>query len=78
MEFTTHDDVSVEAIIRVLMDNADKGRELVRAVTPKLSDRKITCDAGCQTCLDTALITAPDARDPALVAKLDAVAGRVL
>ena len=74
----THDDVSVEAIIRVLIDNADKGRDLVRAVVPKLSDRRESCHAGCQTCLDTALITAPEARDPALVAKLDAVAGRVM
>ena len=74
----THDDVSVEAIIKVLMGNADKGRNLVRAVAPHLSTRNETCAAGCQTCLDTALITAPDARDPALLAKLDAVAGRVL
>ena len=73
----THDDVSVEAIIRVLMENADKGRNLVRAVAPRLSDRHETCAAGCQTCLDTALITAPEARDPALVARLEAVAGRV-
>ena len=74
----THDDVSVEAIIRVLLDNADKGRDLVRAVVPMLTDRHETCHAGCQTCLDAALITAPEARNPSMVAKLDAVAGRVL
>jgi 5'-methylthioadenosine phosphorylase len=73
-----HDAVSVDAVIKVLMANADKARTLVRTVTPALSDRKIACEAGCHTALNTALITAPDARDPAVLDKLDAVAGRVL
>jgi len=75
---TEHDDVTVETIIKVLMDNADKARALVREVVPMLSGRTETCHAGCHTALETALITAPDARDPALVEKLSAVAGRVL
>jgi 5'-methylthioadenosine phosphorylase len=73
-----HDDVTVEAIIAVLMGNADKGRALVKTTTPKLSDRFVTCHAGCQTALEMALITTPDARDPEMVKKLDAIAGRVL
>ena len=73
-----HDHVTVEAIIRVLMDNADKARTLVRGVAPKLADRSLSCVQGCHTALATAIITAPEARDPAMVAKLDAVAGRVL
>ena len=73
-----HDDVSVEAVIQVLMANADKGRSLLKALAPSLSDRTTTCHAGCQTALDAALITAPDARDPNLIQKLDAVAGRLL
>ena len=73
-----HDDVTVEAIVAVLMGNADKGRALVKTTTPKLSDRFVTCYAGCQTALEMALITPPDARDPEMVKKLDAVAGRVL
>lgn len=73
-----HDAVSVDAVIKVLMANADKARTLVRTVTPTLSDRKTACEAGCHTALDTALITAPDARDPAVLDKLDAIAGRVL
>ncbi len=36
------------------------------------------CPIGSDRALEIALITAPEARDPALVAKLDAVAGRVL
>ncbi|MBG05650.1 MAG: S-methyl-5'-thioadenosine phosphorylase [Rhodospirillaceae bacterium] len=73
-----HDDVTVETIIKVLMDNADKARALVREVVPMLAGRTETCHAGCHTALETALITAPDARDPALVEKLSAIAGRVL
>ena len=73
-----HDDVTVETIIKVLMDNADKARALVREVVPMLAGRMESCHAGCHTALETALITAPNARDPALVEKLSAIAGRVL
>jgi 5'-methylthioadenosine phosphorylase len=73
-----HEHVTVEAIIRVLTDNADRGRRLVKQFTPTLSARRESCHQGCHTTLGTAIITAPEARDPALVAKLDAVAGRVL
>ncbi len=73
-----HEDVSVEAVIRVLLDNAERGRGLVRHAAPALAKRRETCFAGCHTALDHALITAPEQRDPALLAKLDAVAGRVL
>ena len=73
-----HDDVTVETIIKVLMDNADKARALVHEVVPMLAGRSETCHAGCHTALENALITAPDARDPALVEKLSAIAGRVL
>lgn len=73
-----HDHVTVEAIIKVLMENADKGRALVKAVTPMLAARDESCHAGCHTALETAIVTAPASRDPAMVEKLSAVAGRVL
>ncbi len=73
-----HDNVTVETIIKVLTENADKARTLVREIVPRLSSRTETCHAGCQTALDTALITAPNARDPVLMETLSAVAGRVL
>ncbi|MCP5366489.1 MAG: S-methyl-5'-thioadenosine phosphorylase [Hyphomicrobiales bacterium] len=73
-----HDHVTVEAIITVLLGNADLGRSLVRRVAPDLAGRAACCPHGCHTALDNALITAPEARDPAMVARLDAVAGRVL
>ena len=73
-----HDNVEVGDIIRVLVSNAGKARDLVRAVVPMFDDRPATCPHGCDRALETALITAPEARDPAMLAKLDAVAGRVL
>ena len=73
-----HDDVTVEAVIKVLLANADKARTLVRDVVPLLSGRADSCNSHCHTALDNALITAPDMRDDGLKKKLSAVAGRVL
>lgn len=73
-----HDSVTVDAVVKVMMSNADRARNLIRSVIPVLGQRRGLCPAGCDRVLDHALITAPDARDPALLAKLDAVAGRVL
>ncbi len=73
-----HEDVSVEAVIKVLLGNAAKAKELVAAVAPLLRKRKGPCESGCHRALDNAIITPPDARDPEMVRKLDAVAGRAL
>ena len=73
-----HDAVTVQAIIRVLLENADKARALVKTAVPRLADRHGPCPHGCHTALDHALITAPSHRDPMLMGKLSAVAGRVL
>ena len=73
-----HEDVTVDAVVKVLLDNAEKARDLVRSVIPALGARRSPCRAGCDRALDHALITAPGARDPEALAKLDAVAGRVL
>ncbi|HSK38293.1 MAG TPA: S-methyl-5'-thioadenosine phosphorylase [Arenibaculum sp.] len=73
-----HDHVTVDAVIQVLLGNADKARALVGRVAPKLRDRTGPCAHGCHTALDNAIITAPGMRDPEVVASLDAVAGRVL
>lgn len=73
-----HDDVTVEAVIKTVHDNADKARAMIKSVIPSLSGRTEACDVGCHTALDFAIITPPDARDPDAVAKLDAVAQRVL
>lgn len=73
-----HDDVDVAQVIEVLMGNSGKAKSLIKEVAPVLGDRENECAEGCQRALDNALITAPDARDPSLIKKLSAVAGRVL
>ena len=73
-----HERVTVEQIIGVLLANADKARNLVQAVTPGLQADANAGLCGCRTALEHALITAPEARDPAILSKLDAVAGRLL
>ncbi len=73
-----HDNVEVASVIGVLNDNAARARRLVREVAKLLGGRSETCRQGCDRALDAALITPPEARDPALASRLDAVAGRVL
>jgi len=73
-----HAAVTVDQVVKVLFDNADKARALVKSVLPKISAVRGPCPAGCDRALEYALIKAPDARDPAAVEKVRAVAGRVL
>jgi 5'-methylthioadenosine phosphorylase len=73
-----HEDVTVNQIIQVLVANADKARSLLHHVAPALRADATAPACSCRHALDHALITAPDARDPAVLARLDAVAGRVL
>ncbi|MBV9235626.1 MAG: S-methyl-5'-thioadenosine phosphorylase [Xanthobacteraceae bacterium] len=73
-----HDAVTVQDIIKVLSQNADKAKRLVARLARELPREHEPCPIGSDRALDTAIITAPPARDPELVRKLDAVAGRVL
>jgi 5'-methylthioadenosine phosphorylase len=73
-----HDNVSVEQVIQVLTDNAEKARTLVSKAVPRLSGRGEACGRGCHRALENAIITQPQARDSDVVRKLDTVAGRVL
>jgi len=73
-----HDHVTVEMIIATLLANADKAKGLVKALVPLIARDRSHCPQGCDHALDHALITAPDKRDPKLMKKLAAVAGRVL
>jgi 5'-methylthioadenosine phosphorylase len=70
--------VEVTNVLQVLKDNASKAKALIRRAAPLLGPERKPSPLGVETTLDTAIITAPAARDPALLAKLDAVAGRVL
>src|SRR5712672_2676956 len=73
-----HDAVTVQDIIRVLNSNAEKAKRLVARLATDFPRQHEPCPVGSDRALDTALITAPEARDPQLLRKLDAVAGRVL
>ena len=73
-----HDAVTVQDIIRMLNSNADKAKALVARLARDFPREHEPCPIGSDRALETALITAPEARDPALLQKLDAVAGRVL
>jgi 5'-methylthioadenosine phosphorylase len=73
-----HDAVDVAAVIRTLTANAGNARALVAALPALLGPDRAPCPHGCDRALGMALMTAPDKRDPDLLAMLDAVAGRVL
>ncbi len=73
-----HDAVSVEVIVRVLHENAEHARAVIRGVAPVLAGGAGPCPCGCDRALEQAVITAPDLRDPAAVRRLSVVAGRVL
>jgi len=73
-----HDAVTVQDIIKVLMANAEKAKQLVARLARDFPREHEPCPIGSDRALDNALITAPEARDRELLKKLDAVAGRVL
>ena len=73
-----HDAVTVTDIIKVLTANADKGARLIARLARSFPREHEPCPIGSDRALDTAIITAPEARDTELLRKLDAVAGRVL
>lgn len=73
-----HDDVTVHMIINTLMANAENARTLIKRVLPKIGAHDAICSDGCHRTLEHAVITPPESRDPAMVKRLDAIAGRVL
>jgi 5'-methylthioadenosine phosphorylase len=73
-----HDHVQVADIVKVLHANSDNARKLLARAIPRIGAEAGPCPHGCDRALEHAVITAPEARDPELVEKLAAVAGRVL
>ena len=76
-----HDDhahVDVASVLRVMKDNTEKAQRLIARMAASFPREHQPCPIGSDKALEVALITAPESRDPALLAKLDAVAGRVL
>jgi len=73
-----HAHVDVAAVISIMKGNTEKAQRLVLRLAKDFPRQHPKCPIGSDSALDVALITAPEARDPALIARLDAVAGRVL
>mgnify|MGYP001943131691 CR=1 FL=1 len=73
-----HDAVEVSDIVRTLTANADRARTTITNLAAIVTKDRAPCPHGCDTALEHALITAPGARDPAMIAKLAPIAGRVL
>jgi 5'-methylthioadenosine phosphorylase len=73
-----HGSVDITSIIQVMQANAESARKLVARLAADFPRHHEPCPIGSDTALEHAIITAPEARDPDLVKKLDAVAGRVL
>lgn len=73
-----HDDVTVDQIVKVLLENADKARSLVKHAVPHIAADAKACECSCRGALQHAIITPPDARDAGMIEKLQAVAGRML
>ena len=73
-----HGSVDITSIIATLQGNAGKARDLVGRLPALLGQDRDDCPHGCDKALEFAIMTAPDKRDPELISKLDAIAGRVL
>ena len=73
-----HDVVDVQSVIQVMHGNTEKARRLVAQLAKDFPLTREECPVGSHKALEFAIMTAPQARDPAILAKLDAVAGRVL
>ncbi|MDE2914295.1 MAG: S-methyl-5'-thioadenosine phosphorylase [Paracoccaceae bacterium] len=73
-----HGEVDVTEIIRTLVSNAGRMRQMVKALPARVSTDRQVCANGCDRALEYAILTQPEHRDPEIVARLDAVAGRML
>ncbi len=73
-----HEHVKVSDVIRVMHENVAHARTLLAHVIPAVGREPRACPQGCDHALDGAILTAREARDPAMMKKLEAIAGRVL
>jgi 5'-methylthioadenosine phosphorylase len=74
----THGPVDVASLLAVMHENSGKAQRLFARLARDFPAEHVPCPAGSDRALDAAILTRPEARDPDLVQKLDAVAGRVL
>jgi 5'-methylthioadenosine phosphorylase len=73
-----HGEVDVKEIIKTLKGNSAQAKGLISHLPASMVSEQANCPQGCDKSLEFAILTAPEMRAPALLAKLDAVAGRVL
>lgn len=73
-----HGAVSVEEVLATMHANAARAQAIVAGLPGHLADRPSPCPCGCDRALDSAVVTPPEARDPQALARLEAVAGRLL
>ncbi len=73
-----HETVDISTIIATLQGNTAQAKALVAGLPAAIPRRPTPCPDGCDRALDHAIMTAPDARDPSILARLDAIAGRIL
>lgn len=73
-----HDDIDIAVLLKTLRENVDKASRLIARLAQDMPREHVACPIGSDKALEIAIITSPEARDPELMSKLDAVAGRVL
>jgi 5'-methylthioadenosine phosphorylase len=73
-----HDYVQVPDILKVLHANSAHAKQLLQHAIPRIGGDTVPCTYGCDRALEYAIVTSREARDPALMQRLDAIAGRVL
>ena len=73
-----HQQVDIAAVLTVMKDNTEKAQRMIARLARDFPREHPACPIGSDKALEIAIVTAPDVRNPALLAKLDAVAGRVL
>jgi 5'-methylthioadenosine phosphorylase len=73
-----HDHVQVSDVIKVMHANSANAKKLIQHVIPRIAELASPCPHGCDRALEQAILTAPEARDPDVVSRLGAIAGRVL
>lgn len=73
-----HGAVDVAQVIATLSGNSGHARAMIAGLPALLGPDRVPCPHGCDRALDHAIMTAPVARDPALLARLETVAGRAL
>jgi 5'-methylthioadenosine phosphorylase len=72
-----HKSVTTASVLEVLEQNVEHARSLAAAAVPLVAALPAPCANGCDTALEHAIATAADHRDPEMVHRLAAVAGRV-